>query len=92
MRSPAACPHPKPVCNPDLPVTESFRSQWQEVPANAELDTGFKLQWEEFLRDVVAGREHRFGLLSAVRGVQLAELGLQSNDERRTIDIPEITL
>lgn len=64
----------------------------RKVPANAELDTGFKLQWEEFLRDVVAGREHRFGLLSAARGVQLAELGLQSNDERRTIDIPEITL
>lgn len=83
---------PKPVWNPDLPVTESFRDQWQEVPANAELDNGFKLQWEEFLRDVVAGREHRFGLLSAARGVQLAELGLQSNDERRTLDIPEITL
>jgi predicted dehydrogenase len=83
---------PKPVWNPDLPVTESFRSQWQEVPANAELDNGFKLQWEEFLRDVVAGREHRFGLLSAARGVQLAELGLQSSAERRTIDIPEITL
>ena len=47
---------PKPVWNPDLPVTESFRDQWLEVPANADLDNGFKLQWEEFLRDVVAGR------------------------------------
>lgn len=83
---------PKPVWNPDLPVTESFRDQWAEVPANAELDNGFKAQWEEFLADVVAGREHRFGLLSAARGVQLAELGLQSAAERRTIDIPEITL
>ena len=83
---------PKPVWNPDLPVTESFRDQWLEVPANADLDNGFKLQWEEFLRDVVAGREHRFGLLSAARGVQLAELGLQSSAEGRTIDIPEITL
>lgn len=83
---------PKPVWNPDLPVTESFRDQWQEVPANAELDNGFKLQWEEFLRDVVAGREHRFGLLSAARGVQLAELGLQSSAERRTFDVPEIEL
>lgn len=83
---------PKPVWNPDLPVTESFRAQWQEVPANADLDNGFKLQWEEFLRDVMAGREHRFGLLSAARGVQLAELGLQSSDERRTLDIPEIEL
>ena len=83
---------PKPVWNPDLPVTESYRSQWLEVPANADLDNGFKLQWEEFLRDVLAGREHRFGLLSAARGVQLAELGLQSSAERRTLDIPEISL
>lgn len=83
---------PKPVWNPDLPVTEPFRDQWLEVPANADLDNGFKTQWEEFLRDVVAGREHRFGLLSAARGVQLAELGLQSSAERRTIDIPAITL
>ncbi|WP_026555917.1 Gfo/Idh/MocA family protein [Arthrobacter sp. 35W] len=83
---------PKPVWNPDLPVTEAFREQWAEVPANADLDNGFKLQWEEFLRDVIAGREHRFGLLSAARGVQLAELGLQSSAERRTLDIPEIAL
>ncbi|RPF23076.1 Gfo/Idh/MocA family protein [Myceligenerans xiligouense] len=83
---------PKPVWNPDLPVTESFRDQWMEVPANAELDNGFKAQWEEFLRDAVAGRPHRFDLLSAARGVQLAELGLQSSAEGRRIEIPEITL
>jgi len=83
---------PKPVWNPDLPVTESFRDQWLEVPANADLDNGFKLQWEEFIRDVAAGREHRFGLLSAARGVQLAELGLQSSVEGRRLEIPEITL
>ncbi|WP_370514960.1 Gfo/Idh/MocA family protein [Glutamicibacter sp. JC586] len=83
---------PKPVWNPDLPVTESFRDQWLEVPANADLDNGFKLQWEDFLADVAAGREHKYGLLSAARGVQLATLGLQSAAERRTLDIPEITL
>ncbi|WP_341359819.1 Gfo/Idh/MocA family oxidoreductase [Georgenia sp. M64] len=83
---------PKPVWNPDLPVTESFRDQWLEVPANADLDNGFKLQWEEFLGDVVAGRPHRYGLLSAARGVQLAELGLQSSAEGRRLEIPEITL
>ena len=83
---------PKPVWNPDLPVTESFRDQWLDVPANGDLDNGFKAQWEEFLRDAVAGREHRFGLLSAARGVQLAELGLQSSAEGRRLDIPEIAL
>ncbi len=83
---------PKPVWNPDLPVTESFRDQWLEVPANGDLDNGFKLQWEEFLRDVVAGRPHRFDLLSAARGVQLAELGLRSSAEGRRLDVPAISL
>jgi predicted dehydrogenase len=83
---------PKPTWNPDLPVTESYRDQWLEVPANDDLDNGFKLQWEEFLTDVALGRPHRYGLLSAARGVQLAELGLRSSAERRTLDIPEIVL
>ncbi|RRQ25741.1 Gfo/Idh/MocA family oxidoreductase [Rhodococcus sp. Eu-32] len=83
---------PKPVWNPDLPVTEPFRDQWLDVPANADLDNGFKLQWEEFLRDVIAERPHRYGLLSAARGVQLAELGLKSSAEGRRLDVPEITL
>ncbi|GAA1428317.1 Gfo/Idh/MocA family oxidoreductase [Microlunatus lacustris] len=83
---------PKPVWNPDLPVTEPFRDQWLDVPANAELDNGFKRQWEEFLRDVLATRPHRFGLESAARGVQLAELGLRSSGERRTLDVPELAL
>ncbi|MDP0397807.1 Gfo/Idh/MocA family protein [Tsukamurella strandjordii] len=83
---------PKPVWNPDLPVTEPFRDQWLDVPANADLDNGFKLQWEEFLRDVIAERPHRFGLLSAARGVQLAELGLQSSERGMRLEVPEIAL
>jgi len=83
---------PKPVWNPDLPATEKFRDQWLEVPDNADLDNGFKLQWEEYLRDVVAARPHRFGLLSAARGVQLAELALQSSATGRRMEIPEIVL
>lgn len=83
---------PKPMWNPDLPVTEPFRSQWLPVPANADLDNGFKLQWEEFLRDVLAGRPHRYELMSAARGVQLAELGLRSSAQGRRLEVPEIGL
>jgi hypothetical protein len=83
---------PKPVWNPDLPSAEPFRQHWLPVPDNDDLDNGFKLQWVEFLRDVVAGRPHRFDLLSAARGVQLAELGLRSSDEGRRISVPEISL
>ena len=78
--------------NPDLPVTEPFHEQWLDVPDNADLENGFKAQWQEYLRDVVAGRQHRYGLLSAARGVQLAELGLQSSVEGRRLQIPEIRL
>ncbi|WP_435531410.1 Gfo/Idh/MocA family protein [Ruania halotolerans] len=83
---------PKPVWNPDLPVTESFRDQWMEVPANGDLDNGFKAQWEEFLRDALAGREHRYDLLSAARGVQLAEAGLASSAEGKRVELDPISL
>ena len=83
---------PRPVWNPDLPTTERFLEQWLPVPDNAVLDNGFKVQWEEFLHDVVAGRPHRFDLLSGARGVQLARLGVQSSAEGRRFPVPEIEL
>jgi len=82
---------PRPVWDPDVPVTEKFREQWTDVDASLETN-GFRLQWEEYLRDVVAGREHRYDLVSAARGVQLAELALQSSAEGRRIAIPELAL
>ena len=84
---------PKPVWNPDLPVTESFRSQWQEVPANADLDNGFKLQWEEFLAR--RRRRPRAPLRPALRRPRRAARRTRAcslSAERRTIDIPEIAL
>ncbi|PXY24425.1 Gfo/Idh/MocA family protein [Prauserella flavalba] len=83
---------PKPVWNPDLPATEDFRSQWQEVPDNADFDNGFKTQWEMFLRHVAADEPFPWDFLAGARGVQLAELGLQSAREGRRIAIPELTL
>ncbi len=83
---------PQPVWNPDLPVTERFRDQWQPVPDNAEFDNGFKVQWEAFLRDVHAGRPHPYDFLAGARGVQLAELGLVSSAEGRRVAIPEIQI
>lgn len=83
---------PKPVWNPDLLETERFRDQWSDVPANAELGNGFRAQWEDFIRDVVHGRPHRYDLLSAARGVQLAELGLRSSAEGCRVAVPEIEL
>ncbi|MET7876359.1 Gfo/Idh/MocA family protein [Micromonospora profundi] len=81
---------PKPVWNPDLPVTENFRAQWTEVPDNEEFDNGFKVQWEAFLRHVVAGEPFRWDFLAGARGVQLAELGLRSAREGVRVEVPEL--
>ncbi|MER7920273.1 MULTISPECIES: Gfo/Idh/MocA family oxidoreductase [unclassified Streptomyces] len=83
---------PRPVWNPDLPATEAFRAQWQEVPDNGEFGNGFKAQWELFLRHVYADAPYRWDLLAGARGVQLAELGLRSAAEGRRIAVPEIAL
>jgi predicted dehydrogenase len=81
---------PKPVWNPDLPVTEDFRAQWTEVPDNEEFDNGFKVQWEAFLRHVVAGEPFRWDFLAGARGVQLAELGLRAAREGVRVQVPEL--
>jgi predicted dehydrogenase len=83
---------PKPVWNPDLPVTDSFRDQWQEVPDNDVFDNGFKAQWELFLRHVALDEPYTWDLLAGARGVQLAELGLASAAEGRRLDVPELSL
>ncbi|MEU7841112.1 Gfo/Idh/MocA family oxidoreductase [Micromonospora sp. NPDC049114] len=81
---------PKPVWNPDLPVTEDFRAQWSEVPDNEEFDNGFRVQWEAFLRHVVAGEPFQWDFLAGARGVQLAELGLRAAREGVRVQVPEL--
>ena len=82
---------PKPVWNPDVPNTEPFRDQWQEVPDNAGFGNGFKAQWELFLDHLVRGTPFRHDLLAGARGVQLAELGMASAREGRRMAVPELS-
>jgi predicted dehydrogenase len=79
---------PKPVWNPDVPQTIDFYSTWDEVPDTAVYDNGFKVQWEMFIRHLAEGTPWRYGLIEGAKGVQLAELGLQSWRERRWVDVP----
>jgi predicted dehydrogenase len=82
---------PMPVWNPDLPTTEDFRSQWEQIPDNAEFSNGFRAQWEQFLSDVDGGRPHAFDLAAGVRGLQLADAGLTSSVEGRRVAIDRFT-
>lgn len=83
---------PKPVWNPDIPNPFRFAEQWEEVPDNQIFDNGFKIQWELFLKHIVTGSAFPWDLLEGAKGTQMAELALQSRDERRWIDVPALKL
>jgi predicted dehydrogenase len=81
---------PKPVWNPDIDQPIDFRAGWQEVPDNVAYDNAFKIQWELFLRHVALDEPFRWSLREGAKGVQLAELSVQSWQERRWVDVPGI--
>ncbi|MDO9414301.1 MAG: Gfo/Idh/MocA family oxidoreductase [Pseudolabrys sp.] len=83
---------PRPVWNPDVPQTMKFAEQWEEVPDNIVYENGFKIQWEEFIKHVVAGTPWHHDLVEGIKGVQLVELGLKSWAERRWLDVPAIKI
>jgi len=78
---------PMVVWNPDLPTSERFRDHWAPVPDNGTPGNGFRMQWEEFIRNVVARAPHPHDFHSGVRGVQLADAALRSSDEGRRVEI-----
>lgn len=81
---------PKPVWNPDVPNQIDFQASWENVPDVEVFGNGFRAQWEMFLRHVVEDAPWQYDLMAGARGVQLAELGMQSWAERRWLDVPEL--
>ena len=80
---------PKPVWNPDIAQPINFYDGWEEVPGDG-YDNAFKVQWEMFLRHVAGEGSFRWGLLEGAKGVQLAELGLKSWQQKKWLDVPKI--
>ncbi|GIW56467.1 MAG: oxidoreductase [Nitrospiraceae bacterium] len=83
---------PVAVWNPDIPNPIRFRDGWMRVPDNTRVDNAFKAQWEMFLRHVVDDDPFPWSLLEGAKGVQLAELALESDRERRVVDVPPLNL
>lgn len=81
---------PKPVWNPDIEQPINFFEGWAKVPAQEYYDNAFKVQWELFLKHVVKNDPFPWDLLEGVKGVQLAEKGLESWNKKCWVNIPEI--
>ena len=82
---------PRAVWNPDIEQPIKFFDGWQKVPDTTTFDNAFKVQWELFLRHVVAHEPFRWTLLEGAKGVQLAEKGLESSARRTWVDVPPLT-
>jgi predicted dehydrogenase len=83
----SAAETPKPVWNPDIAQPIDFHAGWTKVPNNIEYDNAFKIQWEQFIRHVVLDESWDYGLMEGAKGVQLAELGMQSWHEKKWVDV-----
>lgn len=83
---------PRAIWNPDIPNPFHFREDWVDVPENELFENGFKVQWELFLKHVACDTPFPWDLREGAKGVQLAELGLQSWQERRWLDVPQLPL
>jgi predicted dehydrogenase len=81
---------PRPVWNPDVPQAIDFHAGWAKLPDQETYDNAFKVQWEMFLRHVVKDEPFRFTLKEGARGVQLAELGIESWSKRAWVSVPEL--
>ena len=81
---------PKPVWNPDISQPINFFEGWAKVPDQENYDNAFKAQWELFLKHIVNDTPFQWDLLEGVKGVQLAEKGIESWNKRCWVEIPKI--
>ncbi len=81
---------PKPVWNPDIDQPIDFYDGWQEVPDATNYENAFKIQWEMFIRHVVLDEAYAFDLMEGAKGVQLAEAGIDSWEQRKWVELEEL--
>ncbi|RMF94306.1 MAG: gfo/Idh/MocA family oxidoreductase [Nitrospinota bacterium] len=81
---------PKPVWNPDVDQPIDFFAHWSEVPDTQPYENAFKAQWERFLKHVVCGEPFPWNFLQGAKGVQLAEMAMESWKRRAWVEIPQL--
>jgi len=81
---------PRAVWNPDIPNPIDLWAGWEEVAPGEPTANAFRAEWELFLRHVALDTPFRWDLREGAKGVQLAELGIQSWRDRAWKDVPEL--
>lgn len=83
---------PRPVWNPEVRQSHNYHDDWLPVPDTMAYDNPYKAQWALFLKHVWGEGDFPWDFLEAAKGVQLMELGMQSWQERRWLDVPRLVV
>ncbi len=86
----SAADTPRPVWNPDIDQEIDFYEGWKQVPGEDHYENAFKIQWEMFLKHVVLDAPFKWSLLEGAKGVQLADLAIESSKKRSWVDVQEL--
>ncbi len=82
---------PRAVWNPDIESGLDYRSGWARIDRQGPPEkNAFRAQWELFLRHVVLDEPFPWDFIEGAKGIQLAELALESARTRRWVDVPRI--
>jgi predicted dehydrogenase len=81
---------PRPVWNPDVATPGDYHADWQLLPEVEAHGNAFRVEWELFLRHVACDDPFPWNLLAGAKGVQLAELGLESWHTRSWVKVPPL--
>ncbi len=83
---------PRCTWNPDVDSPIDYFEGWTRVPEWQNCPNAFKTQWELFIRHVAFDEPFRWDLREGAKGVQLAELGLESWAKRAWVEVPELAV
>ena len=81
---------PKPVWNPDIPNPIDFKEGWTKVSEHEEFENAFRVQWELYLKHILIDTPFPWNLMEGAKGIQLAELGIESWEKKTWINIPDL--
>ncbi len=86
----SAADTPRPVWNPDVETPGGYHADWQLLPEVEAQGNAFRAEWELFLRHVACDDPFPWNLLAGAKGVQLAELGVESWRTRSWVAVPPL--
>jgi predicted dehydrogenase len=81
---------PRAVWNPDVENSLDYRSTWTKTSSGRPEKNAFKAQWERFLRHVACDDPFPWDFVEGAKGIQLAELALESARTRCWVDVPAL--